>query len=141
MINRHRWYAALGVAAMAALAGCGSSSSTPPTTTAAGPQVLTGVFHLTAGHAAGSGATGSYFRMINPGGSVKTGPFFTNTYSTSTNKTYTLIKPGTAGGLATGTYQPDPKPPFDAKGGARGRCHHDPPDVRGPRHEHLDQPD
>ena len=52
MIYRHRWYAVLGVAAMAALAGCGSSSSSPPATTEAGPQVLTGVFHLSAGHAA-----------------------------------------------------------------------------------------
>ncbi|MGD0392892.1 MAG: hypothetical protein ABSC41_09620 [Acidimicrobiales bacterium] len=119
MIDRHRWSAVLGVAAMAALAGCGSSTSSPPTTTAAGPQVLTGVFHLTAGHDAGSGATGSYFRMINPGGTVKAGPFFTNTYSTATDKTYTLLRPGAAGGLATGTYQPGPEPPFDSKGNAR----------------------
>ena len=54
--------------------------------------------------------------MINPGGSIKAGPFFTNTDSTATNKTYTLLRPGTAGGLATGTYQPNPKPPFDSKG-------------------------
>jgi len=118
MIRKHRWFAAAsGLAAMVALAGCGSSATTT-STTAGGAQALKGVFRLTPGSTGSSGVTGSYLRMINPGGTVKSGPFFLNPDSASSDKSYTLVSPGTAGGLVTDSYQPDPSPSFDAKGNA-----------------------
>jgi hypothetical protein len=88
---------------------------------AAGPssQVLVGTFKLTAGHVAGSRVTGSYFRMVYPGGTLTGGKFFRNPDSTTPDKTYTLVKPGTSGGLKTGGFQPAPTPTFDAKGNSR----------------------
>jgi hypothetical protein len=66
---------------------------------------LKGLFRISAG---------SYFRMEEPAGAkVK---YFSNPYSTDSNKTYTLITAGVDGGLRTGTLQPPPTPAFDAKG-------------------------
>ncbi len=95
-----------------------SSSSTPTSTTAAGPRQLVGTFRLTTGADSGSAATGSYFQMIEPGGTVAAGPFFSNPDSTATNKAYTFLTPGTSGGLVTGKYQPNPDPAFDGSGNA-----------------------
>jgi len=77
---------------------------------------LTGTFRVTAGAAEGTSVTGSYFRMVQPGGTSEAGPFVPNADSAATDKTYTLLAPGTAGGLTTGKYQPDPSPPFDDTG-------------------------
>lgn len=82
------------------------------------PAALVGTFQLTAGSCSGSTPTGTYFRMIYPGGTTAGGKFFTNPDSTCTDKTYTLAVPGTAGGLKTGTYQPSPTPAFSTAGGA-----------------------
>jgi hypothetical protein len=86
----------------------GASSGTP----------LVGTFHLDAGKCVGYSVTGTYFRMIFPNGNVKSGKFFDNPDSLCSNKTYTLAVPGADGGLKTGSYQPNPKPPFNAQGGA-----------------------
>jgi len=75
-------------------------------------------FRLTTGADSGSAATGSYFQMIEPGGTVAAGPFFSNPDSTATNKAYTFLTPGTSGGLVTGKYQPNPDPAFDGSGNA-----------------------
>jgi hypothetical protein len=99
-----------------ALAGCSSSST--PTSTTSGSQTLVGTFRLTAGSDTGSGASGTYFQMISPGGTIANGPFFSNPDSSAANKAYTLLSPGTDGGLITGSYQPNPNPPFDASGNA-----------------------
>ncbi|MGP0108042.1 MAG: hypothetical protein ACLPR9_04105 [Acidimicrobiales bacterium] len=100
-------------------AGCSSSSTATSTTaTAAGPQALVGTFRLAAGASTASGATGTYFRMIQPNGTLAIGPFFDNPDSTGTDKSYTLQVPGTAGGLVTGRFQPNPSPAFDASGNA-----------------------
>jgi hypothetical protein len=119
--------------ALAALAACGSSASSSgspapssATTTAAspsasapaGPQTLVGTIRLTAGQCEGSSPSGSYFRMIVPGGTIQAGKFFNNPDSLCTDKSYTLVGPGTAGGFVTGKYQPNPTPPFDASGNA-----------------------
>jgi hypothetical protein len=64
---------------------------------------LKGVFHI---------GTGSYIRLRQP----NNGPFFSNPYSADADKTYTLLVPGTAGGLRTGAVQGAPTPAFDAKG-------------------------
>jgi hypothetical protein len=77
---------------------------------------LVGVFKLAPGASSGTAVTGSFFRMVQPGGTVASGPFVPNADSTATTKTYTLLTPGTDGGLATGTYQPAPTPAFDSAG-------------------------
>ena len=38
--------------------------------------------------------TGSYFRLVFPKGSVALGPFFHNTSSLCTDKSYTILRPG-----------------------------------------------
>src|SRR4051812_47248064 len=86
---------------------------------ASGGQELTGTFKLTAA-ACGSGAVkGSYFRMIQPGGTAAAGPYVQNTDSTCADKTYTAMAPGSDGGLVTGSYQAQPDPPFDSTGGGK----------------------
>lgn len=63
---------------------------------------LTGVFALTAGSCSGGGAaTGSYFRMSQPGGG-----YISNSSSPCGDKTYTALAPGSDGGLSTAGYQP-----------------------------------
>jgi hypothetical protein len=44
--------------------------------------------------------------------------FFFNPDAPCSDKSYTLLVPGTAGGLVTGRYQPDPTPPFAGSGSA-----------------------
>jgi hypothetical protein len=92
----------------------GSASAAAPTAVAAASRNLVGTFRITAGRYAKGKAGGSFLRMITPGGG-----YFDNAYSRSPDKSYTLIGPGTQGGLATGRYQPNPSPAFDSKGDAR----------------------
>jgi hypothetical protein len=78
---------------------------------------LNGTFDVSAGVCGSGGVTsGSYFRMIQPGGTVASGPFLQNPSSPCGDKTYTPLSPGTAGGLKTGTQQPQPSPAFDSSG-------------------------
>jgi len=76
---------------------------------------LVGVFKITAGACSSSGGvtSGSYFRMIEPGGL-----YVANTSSPCGTDTYTPLLPGTAGGLSTKAYQPNPSPEFDSSGNA-----------------------
>jgi len=83
-------------------------------TTTATP--LVGLFRFTPGAYSNSTATGSYIRLVLAGGNVDNGPFFPNPSSKAT--TYTLLNPGTDGGLRTGVYQPAPSPPFSGAGDA-----------------------
>jgi hypothetical protein len=76
---------------------------------------LVGVFAFTAGSCSSNTPTGTYFQMIEPGGSL-TGPFLSNANSPCSNQTYTPLSPGTAGGLSTVTYQPNPSPAFNGSG-------------------------
>jgi hypothetical protein len=103
---------AVAVAAVAAPAGATAAAAS------SGSGNLVGTFKVTNGAPAASGAvpTGSYFRMVQPGGTVDAGPFVPNADSTATDKTYSLLAVGTGGGLATGKYQPQPTPAFDSKG-------------------------
>lgn len=81
---------------------------------------LVGTFRITAGDC-GSTRSGSFFRMIQPGGSAS-GPFVTNSDSPCGDKSYTPLRPGSDGGLVTRTYQAQPASPFDAAGnGKSGR--------------------
>jgi hypothetical protein len=101
---------ALGTVILIPIGSAGASSSRA--------KVLSGTFKLAAGSCAGATATGTYFRMIYPGGTIAAGKFFDNPDSTCTDLSYTLASPGTAGGLVTGKYQPGPTPAFSSTGGA-----------------------
>lgn len=110
-------------------ASCGSDSEsddsssdttagdTTETTAAAASGDLVGTFGIDPG-TDGDEVTGSYFRMVQSGGTVADGPFVPNGDSTATDQTYTLLEPGTDGGLTTGEFQPGPDPLFDADGNA-----------------------
>jgi hypothetical protein len=77
---------------------------------------LVGLFKVAPGSYSGSGpASGSYFRMVQSGGTLSAGPFVSNGDSTCTTKTYTALQPGTQAGLITDGYQEQPSPPFDAQ--------------------------
>jgi hypothetical protein len=104
-----------GAAALAlvALAGCGGGSA--KSSESKGTR-LTGLFAVAAGTCTGGTAGGSTFRMVNPGGTVAKGPFVANADSSCTDKTVTLLAPGTAGGLRAGTYQAETSPAFLANG-------------------------
>jgi hypothetical protein len=74
---------------------------------------MVGTFKIApGGFSAAGGPTGSYLRMVLAGGTIAAGPYFDNLFSGSSDKTYTLISPGTDGGLTTGSYQPAPSPAF-----------------------------
>lgn len=106
---------ALGLGAAVALTACGgggSSSPTAPKTSGA----LTGLLAITAGTCKGGTPAGSYFRMISPGGKPGVGPFVKNGDSTCSDKNYSLMEPGTDGGLKLGSFQDFPAKAFDAKG-------------------------
>jgi hypothetical protein len=105
---------AIGASALA-LVGAGAGGAAP---TQSKSKSLVGTFRLTPGESSESGVTGSYFRMVLPGGTAEQGPFFPNPDSAATDKTYTLVRPGTDGGLATGKYQPSPNPAFGEQGGS-----------------------
>lgn len=80
-----------------------------------GPEgELEGVFSVDAGTCGNFGPeSGSWFRMIEPGGNRLQGPFVTNFDSMCPDQTYSLLSPGTIG-LRTGAFQEHPRPAFDA---------------------------
>ena len=117
--------AALSTAAVLATSGCGSSSkssakstgstaSTASAATGASSGKLVGTFKISSGSCTTAAVSGSYFRMVQSGGTTTAGPYVSNTDSSCTNKTYSALTAGTDGGLITGSYQPEPTPPFDA---------------------------
>lgn len=78
---------------------------------------LVGVFAIEAGSCGGAGAaTGSTFRMVQPGGSAS-GPFLSNSDSPCRDQTVTPLAPGSDGGLSTAAFQPNPAKAFDGGGG------------------------
>jgi hypothetical protein len=87
-----------------------------PVAPAATATPLVGLFRFTPGAYAAGVATGSYIRLVLAGGTKEKGPFFPNPSSKAT--TYTLLRPGSDGGLRTGTYQPAPSSPFSPTGDA-----------------------
>jgi hypothetical protein len=108
---------ALGVLALGAL-GVAVIPTVSAGAARSGATSLVGTFRLAAGSCAGTTPTGTYFRMIYPGGSIAAGKFFDNPDSTCADQSYTLATPGTAGGLKTTKYQPTPTPAFSATGSA-----------------------
>lgn len=63
----------------------------------------------------GAPTSGSYFRMVQGGGTLADGPFVPNADSTCADKTYSALAPGSTG-LVTGEFQPQPTEPFDSAG-------------------------
>ncbi len=59
---------------------------------------------------------GSYFRMLQPGGTLDAGPFIDNADSVCADTTLTGLTAGTDGGLITGDWQAAPDPAFDESG-------------------------
>jgi hypothetical protein len=112
--RRHRLLAgtlvaslALVTAVSAGAAGAGGGKS----------KKLVGTFEIDPGTCDAAGKpTGSYFTMVQPGGTVDAGPLLPNADSACPMGKHTLLEPGSDGGLITGKYQPQPDPPFDAAG-------------------------
>jgi hypothetical protein len=77
---------------------------------------LTGLFRFTPGTFDGGKVGGSYVRLVLAGGSVEKGPFFGNPNSKAGS--FTLLSPGSDGGLKTGRYQEAPNPAFSLTGDA-----------------------
>ena len=113
-----------GTAAAATQPNVLSPDSFPARVTAAqtGGEQLKGLFRLTAASCSGAQVSGSYFRMIQPGGAAASGPYLQNNSSACTDKSYTDLSPGKDGGLSTTAFQAQPNPPFDAgNGGANDK--------------------
>jgi len=112
---RHRL--ALAVLAVCVVAaGCGGSDDKASTNGTG--EALLGLFRIDAGACDGATVTGSYFRMVQSGGTVQDGPYVANGDSPCEDKSLTVLAPGTDGGLRTGEFQPQPSPAFDATGNA-----------------------
>jgi len=88
-----------------------------PAGDAAGQGALAGTLLVEEGTCADAGVTGgSYFRMVQPGGTPEEGPYVPNGDSPCGDKTWTPLSPGEAGGLRLGELQPQPEPPFADSG-------------------------
>ncbi len=99
----------------------GVSLLAAPRASASTSVSLVGTFRLTGGTCdpVSHVVSGSYFRLIFPHGNDANGPYFENSTSYCVDKSYTTIDSGTAGGLATGTYQPGSGRRFTRDGDAR----------------------
>jgi hypothetical protein len=118
MKRKHRAVAAF-VLALVALPACSSasgSSSGQKADKADEAADLVGLFRFTPGAAKGEAITGTWFRMVQPGGDAQRGPYMINADSPADGGQVTLLKAGTSGGLRTAGYQSQPTPAFDAGG-------------------------
>ena len=107
---------ALALAVVLLVPACGGEDSAgePP-----GRGTLSGLFEVEAGRCqAGAPPTGSWFRLLRPDGSLTTGPFEANPDSDCDDATFTMLRPGSDGGLRTDVYQPGPGDAFDGTGHA-----------------------
>ncbi len=117
--SSHRWpgVSAALLLALVALATAGLVNGARAE--AQTPTPLVGTFGITGGtYSAEAGAGGSYFRMLVPGGTLNGADtnYVPNSSSSASDDTYTLLDPGTHGGLVTGSYEPAPTPAFDGSG-------------------------
>ena len=97
--------------------GAPGTTGAPETTMAAGFEgELVGTFAITAGDCT-DGVTGSWFKMVMQDGTVEAGPFIQNADSTcAADPNFSLLVPGTDGGLITGAFQAAPDPAYDGTG-------------------------
>ncbi len=78
---------------------------------------LVGTFSIDPAECADGAATsGSYFRMVQLGGTPEAGPFIPNGDSACGDPTYSGLTAGVDGGLQTGNVQAAPDPAFDEAG-------------------------
>lgn len=106
--------ALLAAAALAgALTGCGSTDhgGSPSKGTE-----LVGLLKLAPGTVRGGAVTGTWFRMVQVGGTVAKGPYMKNADSRADGGEVTLLRPGRSGGLRLEGYQSQPSPAFAADG-------------------------
>jgi hypothetical protein len=107
------------LAALLLLAACSGGEPSDPDADAPRTGELVGTFGVAAGACAADGTrSGSFFRMVQPGGTLADGPFVSNADSLCADKTWTPLAPGSDGGLVTGAYQPQPEPAFAGSDGA-----------------------
>lgn len=120
-VRRSRLIAGLAALALVAVAcGGGDNDEAGDGSGAAAAGQLAGVLRVDSGACGDAGvASGSWFRMVQPGGSPADGPFVPNGDSPCPDKTWTPLRAGTAGGLAVGDFQPHPDPIFDEQGNGR----------------------
>ena len=108
------------VLAVGTVAACSSdeegTADEPDAATAVEDGELVGLFRLTPGAVDGDALTGTWFRMLQPGGNADTGPYMNNADSTADGGQATLLAPGTSGGLRSAGYQSQPSPAFDPNG-------------------------
>lgn len=117
---RTRSAATVLVAAVLALAGCGADDAPSGGNGSAGAgELLVGTFELDAGRCTADGAEGTYFRMIQRGGTPEKGPYFPNPDSDCADQSFSVQAPGSDGGLVPGGFQAGPEPAFDKGGNAR----------------------
>lgn len=107
----------LGILLLVALTSLGTAAAAP----APAAATLAGTLEITAGSCSHGQVSGTYIQMILPSGSAS-GPYMSNSDSSCSNQAYTLLAPGTDGGLEFGSYQPLPSPPFDSDGNARAHA-------------------
>lgn len=102
-----------------AAAACGGDTGAQPAQGSDDTQ-LVGLFRVEPGTCENGETGGSYFRMVQPGGTLDAGPFVTNGDSSCSDQTVTPMTPGSDGGLRTGVFQEQPEPAFDAAGNSLG---------------------
>ncbi|MEX2292648.1 MAG: hypothetical protein WD691_02575 [Acidimicrobiales bacterium] len=114
---RHRLVLAMLTVGLVA-AGCSGSDDDDAPTGDSNAEALVGLFRIDAGTCDGPEVKGSYFRMVQSGGTLADGPFVANGDSPCEDNSLTMLAPGTDGGLLTDEYQPQPEPAFDDAGNA-----------------------
>jgi hypothetical protein len=95
---------------------CSTNKTAASTVSAGAGRELVGLFRLAPGTAVGDQLTGTWFRMLQPGGNPTSGPYMRNADSPADGGLATLLQPGTSAGLRTGGYESQPTPAFDAEG-------------------------
>ncbi|QBS43209.1 hypothetical protein [Nocardia sp. CS682] len=109
-MSPRKMIAATVLAALAlVVSGCSGGADAP---TSSGPEPLVGLLRFTPGSVSGDNVAGTWFRMVQPGGTPEKGPYMPNGDSLAQGGSTTLLEPGTAGGLRIGGYQSEPKPGF-----------------------------
>lgn len=116
--RRRRLIAWVLLAVTMALPGCGGTTDPPAGDSRSGGEELVGLFRVTPGACEADQPSGSYFRMVQPGGAPEAGPYVTNGDSACADPTVTPLLPGSDGGLQSGVHQPGPSAAFDAGGNA-----------------------
>jgi hypothetical protein len=104
------------VLAVTICASCSSTKTAARGPSGGGAGQLVGLFRLTPGTMNGGQISGTWFRMLQPGGNPGNGPFMKNADSPADGGLVTLLQPGSSGGLRTGGYQSQPTPAFASDG-------------------------